>query len=73
MLLELGQDEVVVSVRDDGPGIDPARLEAAAREGRLGVASSIRGRLEEFGGTAVVHTGAHGTEWELSAPLEETR
>ena len=34
-----------VSVRDDGPGIPPGRLEEAAAEGRLGVSSSIRGRM----------------------------
>ncbi|WP_240181837.1 DUF5931 domain-containing protein [Nocardioides sp. 616] len=73
VLLEHAGDEVTVSVRDEGPGIPPDRLEAAAREGRLGVASSIRGRLEELAGTASVHTGAQGTEWELTARLEEPR
>lgn len=36
-------DEVIVTVRDDGPGIAAGRLDQAAGEGRLGVAQSIRG------------------------------
>ena len=38
-------DQVVVSVRDDGPGIAGGRLDEAAAEGRLGVSESIRGRV----------------------------
>jgi signal transduction histidine kinase len=68
VLLEAFPDRVAVSVRDEGPGIPPGRLDAAAGEGRLGVAESIRGRLAELGGTATLHTGAHGTEWELTVP-----
>jgi signal transduction histidine kinase len=61
--------EVVVGVRDDGVGIPPGRLEQAAAEGRLGVASSLRGRLTELGGTmAVVSTPGEGTEVELRVP-----
>ena len=37
VLLEAFPDRVEVSVRDDGPGIPSGRLEAADREGRLGV------------------------------------
>jgi signal transduction histidine kinase len=59
---------VAVSVRDEGPGIPQGRLDAAAGEGRLGVSESIRGRLAELGGTAELHTGPGGTEWELSVP-----
>jgi signal transduction histidine kinase len=62
---ELG-DRVVVTVRDEGPGIRDGRLEAARAEGRLGVAESIRGRMAELGGGAVLTTApGHGTEWEL--------
>jgi signal transduction histidine kinase len=62
---ELG-DRVVVTVRDEGPGIGDGRLEAARMEGRLGVAESIRGRMAELGGGAVLTTApGHGTEWEL--------
>jgi signal transduction histidine kinase len=69
VLLETSPSRVQVTVRDDGPGIAPGRLEEAEREGRFGVASSIRGRIEELGGTAVLRTGDYGTEWELTVPL----
>ena len=68
VLLEALPDQVVVSVRDDGPGIAVGRLESAAGEGRLGVTESIRGRMEDLGGSARLDTGPHGTEWELKVP-----
>jgi signal transduction histidine kinase len=68
VLLEDWPDRVVVTVRDDGPGIAPGRLDDAEADGRLGVRHSIRGRVEELGGTATVHTGPDGTEWELTVP-----
>ncbi len=65
---ELG-DTVVLTVRDDGPGIAPGRLEDAEAQGRLGVAQSIRGRVEDLGGTVTLTTGpGAGTEWEVSVP-----
>jgi signal transduction histidine kinase len=69
VLLEQGTDEVVVTVRDEGPGIPEGRLAEAEAEGRLGVTRSIVGRVEELGGTARLSTGALGTEWELCVPL----
>jgi signal transduction histidine kinase len=69
VLLEVLPDRVVVTVRDEGPGIPAGRLEAAESEGRLGVAGSIRGRLLDLGGRATVSTGSFGTEWELVVPL----
>jgi signal transduction histidine kinase len=66
VLLEASADEVQVTVRDEGPGFAPGRLDDAGREGRLGVASSIRGRVAEVGGTAAVSSGPFGTVWELS-------
>lgn len=61
--------EVVVSVRDDGVGLPPGRLEAAEAEGRLGVSASIRGRLRAVGGDATItSTVGQGTEVELRGP-----
>ncbi|MDO7869303.1 MacS family sensor histidine kinase [Nocardioides jiangxiensis] len=68
VLLEDLGPAVLVSVRDEGAGIADGRLQRAAAEGRLGVSQSIRGRLEDLGGTAELTTGAHGTEWELAVP-----
>ena len=69
ILAEAASDAITVSVRDDGPGMPPGRVVEAAAEGRLGVASSIRGRIEGLGGTAAVQSGEWGTEWELTVPL----
>lgn len=68
ILLEEYPERIVVSVRDEGPGIAPGRLVAAEAEGRLGVCSSIRGRLEDVGGRAEVTSGTWGTEWEFTLP-----
>ena len=68
VLLESTADSVTVSVRDDGPGIREGRLAAAEAEGRMGVASSIRGRVAELGGVARLDTGEWGTEWEIELP-----
>lgn len=65
---ELG-DTVVVTVRDEGPGIPDGRLAQAEQEGRLGVRESIRGRLVDLGGEARLFTApGAGTEWELVVP-----
>lgn len=72
VLLEVLGETVVVSVRDDGQGIAPGRLEAAEHEGRLGVSQSIRGRVADLDGSAVLDTGEHGTEWELTVALRST-
>ncbi|WP_232248406.1 MacS family sensor histidine kinase [Streptacidiphilus rugosus] len=69
ILVEDEPEAVVVSVRDDGPGFDQARLGQAEREGRLGVSQSIRGRLRDLGGTAEIFSAAgQGTEVELRVP-----
>ncbi|MEO5710462.1 MAG: DUF5931 domain-containing protein [Nocardioidaceae bacterium] len=66
VLVEEVGDEVLVSVRDEGPGIAEGRVEAARGEGRLGVAESIRGRMHDLGGEARLTTApGQGTEWEL--------
>ncbi|GAB3666835.1 DUF5931 domain-containing protein [Nocardioides korecus] len=69
VLLEELPDRWVVVVRDRGPGIPEGRLRDAAAQGRLGVSQSVRGRVEDLGGTATLRTGAgQGTEWELDVP-----
>jgi signal transduction histidine kinase len=69
VLVEDEPAAVTVSVRDDGPGIEPGRLEQAEQEGRMGVARSIRGRVAALGGTVeVVSTPGQGTEVELRVP-----
>jgi len=74
VLLEDLGEEVVVSVRDDGKGIAAGRLAEAAREGRLGVTQSIRGRVARLGGTAELTTApGQGTEWELRVPRRRGR
>jgi signal transduction histidine kinase len=67
ILLEDLGDEIVLSVRDDGPGIPAGRLAAAVAEGRLGVAKSIEGRVVALGGVADLRT-KDGTEWEFRVP-----
>ncbi|GAA2443805.1 DUF5931 domain-containing protein [Streptomyces macrosporus] len=74
ILLEDEPDAVVVTVRDDGPGIPPGRLEDAEAEGRMGVALSIRGRLRDLGGSAeLVSVPGQGTEVELRVPKDDQR
>ncbi|MEJ8656699.1 MacS family sensor histidine kinase [Streptomyces sp. MS1.AVA.4] len=69
ILVEDWPDEVIVTVRDDGPGIPDGRLAQAEGEGRLGVALSIRGRLRDIGGTAeLISVPGQGTEVELKVP-----
>ncbi|MCO4699255.1 sensor histidine kinase [Streptomyces sp. RO-S4] len=69
ILVEDEPDEVIVTVRDDGPGIPEGRLAQAEGEGRLGVALSIRGRLSDLGGSAdVISVPGQGTEVELRVP-----
>lgn len=71
VLLEDQGDDVVVSVRDDGAGFEPGRLDRAREEGRLGVVASIEGRVRELGGTMAIESSpGAGTEVELRVPRE---
>ncbi len=69
LLVEDAPGEVVVTVRDDGPGAAPDRLAQAAAQGRLGVAQSIRGRIADLGGRVEITSGpGEGTEVEMTVP-----
>lgn len=62
--------EIVVTVRDDGVGFsyDEARLKA---EGKAGVLKSMKGRIEDLGGSMSVSTPpGGGTEVEFRAPKD---
>jgi signal transduction histidine kinase len=73
VLVEDLHDDVVVSVRDDGPGIPDGRLAEATSSGRLGISQSIRGRIAALGGSATLETAdGGGTEWELRVPRLDT-
>ena len=64
---------VRVSVRDDGVGFefDEATLKAA---GKVGILKSMRGRVEELGGTMAVTSGPGiGTEIEFTVPAGEAK
>jgi signal transduction histidine kinase len=69
VLVEDEGNAVRMTVRDDGPGFEHGRLDAAAAAGRLGVSQSITGRLRSVGGTATVTSApGQGTEVELIVP-----
>lgn len=72
VLLEDLGDAVVVSIRDDGPGIPEGRLAVAKAQGRMGVSKAILGRVDSLGGTATLDTGdGIGTEWEIRIPRDK--
>ena len=54
VLLDEDAEAITVSIRDDGVGCSAADLDAAEAAGRLGVAQSMRGRIEGLGGTMCV-------------------
>ena len=75
--VDADEDTLTVTINDDGVGFDPV----TTTEG-VGLTRSIRGRLNDVGGTATVRSRpGHGTEVELRVPTsaaprsarEETR
>ncbi|MEO6998050.1 MAG: DUF5931 domain-containing protein [Terracoccus sp.] len=69
VLLDDDGKGVSVTIRDSGQGLSEGRLEEAATQGRLGVSSSIRGRLQDLGGSARISSGpTGGTTVELRLP-----
>jgi signal transduction histidine kinase len=74
VLLEDVEDAVRVTIRDDGDGMPGERLAEAVAQGRVGLARSIRGRIEELGGTCtVVSAPGEGTEIDMHIPLTVVR
>ncbi|AKT52043.1 MacS family sensor histidine kinase [Arsenicicoccus sp. oral taxon 190] len=74
VLLEDLGGRVEVTVRDDGCGIAPGRLQEAAAQGRLGVASSVRGRIADLGGAVTYRGGpGRGTTWWAPPPTAPVR
>ena len=62
-------DDIVVTVRDNGVGVSEERIAEAGSRGRLGVSASIRGRLEELGGSArYLYGPGGGTTVEMWIP-----
>jgi signal transduction histidine kinase len=60
---------VVVTVRDDGSGFEYDEAGLAAR-GKIGILKSIKGRVEQLGGSVSVRSAAGtGTEIELQVPM----
>ena len=69
MLIEDKGKDVTVTIHDNGVGVPAGRLAEAAVSGRIGVASSIGGRMSDLAGTVTVDSrpGA-GTCVELTVP-----
>ena len=60
VLLEGDSSGIEVTIRDDGVGAQVADLLDAVDRGRLGVSSSIRGRIEDLGGAVTWTTRPGG-------------
>jgi signal transduction histidine kinase len=69
VLVEDGEHQVTVTIRDDGPGIPAGRLDQAAADGRLGVSQAIQGRVRDLGGSVqITSVPGTGTEVRLRVP-----
>ncbi|HET9257913.1 MAG TPA: ATP-binding protein, partial [Pseudonocardiaceae bacterium] len=74
VLVEDLGDEVVLTVRDNGPGVGTGQLAEAESDGRMGVSRSIRGRVADLGGTLTLDSGpGRGTAWEVRLARLATR
>lgn len=62
-------ESVVVAVRDDGVGFDYDEV-LLRREGKMGMLKSMKGRIEELGGTVRISSApGRGAEVEFRVPL----
>jgi signal transduction histidine kinase len=65
--------DISISVRDDGVGFDLDEASLAA-DGKLGITRSMRGRIEQVGGTMrIVSAPGRGTEVEFRIPAALSR
>lgn len=63
-------DRVVLSVRDNGVGFDPARLSSAPASVAAGIGlRSIREQAAALGGELKIQSGPEGTTLEVSVPI----
>lgn len=60
VLLEGDSRGIELTIRDNGAGVDLADLLGAVERGRMGVSASIRGRVEDLGGTVTWSTRPGG-------------
>ena len=66
---EVGNDEVLIFIKDRGSGFDPTAVDPS----RHGVRESIVGRMDRGGGSAeIISSPGAGTEIRLRLPIEES-
>jgi signal transduction histidine kinase len=66
VLVEDLDDEVVLTIRSEGPGLADEQPAAVAANGQAGVTRSIRGRVADLGGTLTLDIRpGQGTEWKV--------
>ncbi|MGO1972584.1 MAG: MacS family sensor histidine kinase [Propionibacteriaceae bacterium] len=71
VLLEREDNDIIVSIRDNGVGGTANQFEDAFQRGRMGMRHSIYGRLHDIGGVATLRTApGRGVEWEFRIPVE---
>lgn len=67
--LEVGEDEVLGAVEDDGKGFDPEEVGKASPSWGVGL-RSMRERIEMLGGSLLVASEPGGTRVEMRVPLD---